>query len=405
MFLLKGLARLKDSPAILQVIPHLGVGGAELSTVEIVDALNRVGVRALVVTQGGRMAKDVEKRGGEVISMPVATKNPLQMIRNKQLIDQLIAERNIVLVHARSRAPAWSTLLAARRNKVPFVTTYHGAYGEFGPFKRLYNSVMARGDRVIANSQFTADLVLARHKISHNILRVIYRGVELERFSRSAVSIERLEELRAKWGIAKGRKIILHPARLTRLKGHEVIINGLKELLGGGGRHEPLVIFAGDTSGRDAYVSELKRKITSFNLGANAKFVGHCSDMAAAYALAHVTLIASIEPETFGRTSAEAQAMGCPVIATNIGAPPETVRAKPFVTDDKMTGWLVPPADPSALAQALGEVLALAPDSYQKLSTQAIDNTRQHFSDELMKRQTLAVYDELLGTDFVERYQ
>ncbi len=396
---------MKDKPAILQVIPHLGVGGAELSTVEIVDALQSIGVRALVATQGGRMARDIERRGGEIISMPVATKNPLQMLQNKRKLEQLIAERNIVLLHARSRAPAWSSMLASSKMNIPFVTTYHGAYGEAAPLKRLYNSVMARGDRVIANSKFTADLVRARYQLKDDVLRVIYRGVELERFSKSAVSNERLEELRANWDVPKGRKIILHPARLTRLKGHRTIIDGVKELFGRAGERELMVIFAGDFSGRRAYVGELSEQIGALGLGQHIKFVGHCSDMAAAYTLAHVTIIASTEPETFGRTSAEAQAMGCPVIATNIGAPPETVRAQPHVEEGEMTGWLVPPADPVAFADALGEVLNLQPDNYRQLSSHAIDNVRKSFSDQLMKAQTLAVYDELLGTDFAMRYE
>ncbi len=396
---------MKDNPAILQVIPHLGVGGAELSTVEIVDALQSIGVRALVASEGGRMVRDIERRGGEVISMPVASKNPLQMLKNKRQIEQLILERDIVLVHARSRAPAWSAMLASSKMKIPFVTTYHGAYGEGAPFKRLYNSVMSRGDRVIANSKFTADLVRARHKIQGDVLRVIYRGVELERFSKSAVSNERLEKLRANWDVPKGCKIILHPARLTRLKGHRVVISGVKELFERVGECELMVVFAGDFAGRRAYVGELSEQIAALGLGRHIKFVGHCSDMAAAYALAHVTIIASTEPETFGRTSAEAQAMGCPVIATNIGAPPETVRAHPNVTEDEMTGWLVPPNDPVAFADALGKALNLQPEKYRQLARRAIDNARGSFSDQLMKAKTLGVYDELLATDFAARFE
>ncbi len=372
---------------------------------EIVDALRAIGVRALVATQDGRMASDVERRGGEIFSMPVASKNPLQMFRNKQKIERLIVERNISLVHARSRAPAWSAMAASSKADIPFVTTYHGAYGEQAPLKRLYNSVMARGDRVIANSKFTADLVRARHQTPDQRLRIIYRGVALERFSKSVVSNDRLEQLRAKWGVPEARKIILHPARLTRLKGHGVVISAVKEFIKRGGEQEFVVIFAGDFSGRRAYVDELSKKIAALGLGQYIKFVGHCADMAGAYALAHVTLIASTEPETFGRTSAEAQAMGCPVIATNIGAPPETVRATPFVPDNEMTGWLVPPADPLALANAFGEVLALPLDDYRQLAGRAIDNAVHSFSDQLMKVQTLAVYDELLGTDFADRYR
>ena len=372
---------------------------------EIVEALVTVGVPALVATQGGRMTSEIERLGGEIITMSAATKNPLEIFRNKQRLEQLISERNVSLLHARSRAPAWSSLLASARIDIPFVTTYHGAYGELAPFKRLYNSVMARGDIVIANSKFTADLVRARHQTQDSRLRIIYRGVALERFSQSTVTDAKLEQLRAKWDVPEEQKIIFHPARLTRLKGHGVLIDGIKELFLRTGKQNLVVIFAGNFEGRRAYVDELGQKIASLGLRDHIKFVGHCSDMASAYSLAHVTIIASTEPETFGRTSAESQAMGCPVIATNIGAPPETVRATPNVPQSEVTGWLVPPADPVALSNALEEVLTMSTDHYQQLTSRAIDNIRQSFSDKLMKAQTLAVYDELLGTDLASRYE
>jgi glycosyltransferase involved in cell wall biosynthesis len=395
---------LKQQPAILQIIPHLETGGAELSTLEIVDALSKIGVCALVATQGGRMAGDIERLGGEIIPMSAATKNPLKMFRNKQLLQTLIVERGVVLMHARSRAPAWSAMLASVKTDIPFVTTYHGAYGELEPFKKLYNSVMARGDRVIANSVFTADHIRARHGTSDNRLRVIYRGVHLEQFSASAVSNERREALRKQWDVPKGHKIILHAARLTRLKGHAIVIAAMKKLIEQGQDKDAIIVFAGDHRGRRAYVEELRQQIASAGLNKRIRLVGHCSDMAAAFALATVSILASTEPETFGRTSAEAQAMGCPVIATNIGAPPETVRAKPFVEESEITGWLVPPADPEAMATALGKVLAMNEQGFRELAIRARDNVTSNFSDELMKVRTLEVYDELLGTGFAARY-
>ena len=396
---------MKQQPAILQIIPHLETGGAELSTLEMVDALSKVGVRALVASEGGRMAPDVVRLGGEVIIMPAATKNPLKMHLNKLRLIRLCRERNIVLLHARSRAPAWSALAAAHRTKTPYVTTYHGAYGENGRLKRLYNSVMARGDKVIANSRFTADLIQSRHKVEDERLRVIYRGVNIERFSRAAISTDRRDELLQKWGIAKDRKIILHPARLTRWKGQGTVIAALKNLIDSGKDKGAMAVIAGDHQGRDSYVAELKSQISAAGLADRVFLVGHCSDMAAAYALAHVTLIASIEPEAFGRTSAEAQAMGCPVIATNIGAPPETVRAMPFVEHDQRTGWLVDPADPEKLAAALEEVLGLADADYQLMAENAVANVTRNFSDDLLKIHTLEIYDQLLGTDFASRYK
>ncbi|MCF6199156.1 MAG: glycosyltransferase family 4 protein [Hyphomicrobiaceae bacterium] len=399
------MAAQKQRPVILQVIPQLETGGAELSTLEMVDALSKSGARALVVSQGGRMAAQVERFGGENIIMPVASKNPFQINKNRRELQRLIRQHDIALVHARSRAPAWSCLLAAKQTAIPLVTTYHGAYGGVNLIKRTYNSVMARGKLVIANSRFTADMIQSRHQTDERRMRIIYRGVDLQRFSQSAISEEQLMQLRTKWGVEKDAPLILHPARLTRWKGQGVVIRAMAKLIEAGEDQNAVVILAGDPQGREAYVSELKELIVSLALEDRVRLVGHCSDMAVAYGLAKVTLIASIEPEAFGRTSAEAQAMGCPVIATNIGAPPETVRAKPHRDDDQLTGWLVAPQNPDKLARALGEVLMLAPDSYEKLSLNARKNVEENFSDELMKVKTLAVYDELLGTRLAEKFR
>ena len=395
----------QEKPVILQIIPQLETGGAELSTLEIVQALRQAGARALVVTEGGRMAGEVERLGGELVLMPMASKNPFEMLRNKSRLERLVSEYNVALLHARSRAPAWSALLVASKLKIPFVTTYHGAYGEAEPFKRLYNSVMARGDRVIANSQFTADLVRARHAVDEKKLRVIYRGVDIERFSREAVSSKQRQALRDQWGVGREDQIFLHPARLTRWKGQGVVIRAMKELLTERPDNRAVLIIAGDHQGREDYLAELQRLIVENALQERIRLVGHCADMAVAYTLAHVTLIASIEPEAFGRTSAEAQAMGCPVIATNIGAPPETVRATPFVLPEERTGWLVPPDDAQALATIMQELLELTEEQKRKIRQNTIENVRHFFSDGLMKLQTLAVYDELLETDFARQFE
>ncbi len=392
------MALRKKNPAILQVIPQLETGGAELSTWEMVDALSRSGARALVVSEGGRMAAQVEKFGGENIILPVSSKNPLQINANRRRLEKMIRQESIALVHARSRAPAWSCLFAAKQTAIPLVTTYHGAYAGANVMKRAYNSVMARGKLVIANSRFTADMIKDCHETDEGRMRVIYRGVDLQRFTQSAISEEQRSQLRLKWGVEKDIPIILHPARLTRWKGQGVVIRAMAKLIEAGEDHKAVVVLAGDHQGREAYVSELKDLIVRLGLENRIYLVGHCSDMATAYALARVTLIASIEPEAFGRTSAEAQAMGCPVIATNIGAPPETVRARPNVTDDLMTGWLVAPQKLDELAKALGQVLNLTTSNYERLALNAVKNVEEHFSDELMKVKTLAVYDELLGT-------
>lgn len=391
-------------PTILQIIPNLDTGGAELATIEIADALIRSGARALVATEGGRLSGDLEALGAEILSLPVATKNPLRIWRNAARLAKLIEERDVALIHARSRAPAWSGLLAARRTGRPFVTTYHGAYGNKGPLKSAYNGVMARADLVIANSQFTKQLIQARHATPDERLRVIYRGVDLDRFAPDAVSPERVARLSAKWGVADGDLVLLQAARLTGWKGQEDVIAAAALLRERAGLGRCLFILAGDDQGRDSYRAGLEDRIARAGLAERVRLVGHCDDMPAAFLLAHASILASREPEAFGRAGAECQAMGCPVIATNIGAPPETVLAPPRVPPGESTGWFVPPNRPDALADALEMVLALDADERKTIGEHAVLNVRAKFSLTAMKASTLAVYDELLGTDMATRF-
>ena len=329
-------------PTILQIIPNLDTGGAELSTVEIASAIVAAGGRALVATGGGKLAQRITEAGGEIIAFPAASKNPLQMMANARALAKLIEHHAIDLVHARSRAPAWSALWAARWTKRPFITTYHGAYNERGPLKRAYNSVMAKGDIVIANSAYTAGLIRSRYGTPETRIRVIHRGVDPSVYDPDAISQDRLMNLRRTWAVDPTDRIVLLPARLTRWKGQGVLIEAMKRLTSIPGPRV-VAILAGGDQGRSDYTRELTGLITDLGLTDNVRLVGHVDDMAAAFALADVSVIASIEPEAFGRTSIEAQMMGCPVIATNIGAPPETVLAPPRVVPSERTGWLIPP--------------------------------------------------------------
>ncbi len=389
------------TPTILQIIPSLDTGGAELSTVEIASAIVAAGGRALVATQGGRMAHRIIEAGGEIVPFAAARKNPLRMVANARALAALIRSEHVDLVHARSRAPAWSALWAARATHRPFVTTYHGAYRENGALKRTYNSVMARGDVVIANSRFTAALITGRYGTPPTQLRVIHRGVDPNAFDPSTLSPERIDFIRKGWGVKKNQPVILHAARLTRWKGQEVVIAALAQLATISG--DWVAIFAGDDQGRTDYSDALKRQISMAGLGERVRLVGHVDDMAAALALADVSLIASTEPEAFGRTAIEAQMMGCPLIATDIGAPPETVLAAPPVLKSQRTGWLIPPGDASALKTALAEALTLDPSDRAVMSHCARENATQHFSLRAMQQATMAVYDEVLGTNLRDR--
>jgi glycosyltransferase involved in cell wall biosynthesis len=394
---------------ILQVVPRLDAGGSELATVEIAQALTRAGATALVATEGGRMAPEIAAAGGEIVALPVASKNPLTMLANAGRLTRLIKARGIDLLHARSRAPAWSALLAARRMGRPFVTTYHGAYGEVGPFKAAYNSVMARGDRVIANSRYTAQVIaerdaLARDTRARDRIRIIYRGVEDQTFDPAIVDPLAVERLKSGWGVPQGAKIVLHAARLTRLKGQRDLIAAAARLDAEGALDGAVFILAGDAPGRDAYRQELIGLIESRGLRGKVRLVGHCSAMPAAFLAAQVAVTTSTVPETFGRTSVEAQAMGCPVIVPDLGALPETIVAA-GQGGAGFTGWLVPPRDADALADRIRQALALQPAERAEIGACARAHVAASFALTHMQTMTLAVYDELLGTDLAERFK
>lgn len=392
-------------PTILQIIPELDTGGAELSAVEIADAIARTGGRALVLAEpGGRLAPRVAAAGGEMVAFPAATKNPLQMLANARAIVGLVRRERVALVHARSRAPAWSALLAARRTGVPFVTTYHGAYNETNAAKRLYNSVMARGDVVIANSRYTADLIVGRYGTSRERIVVVHRGIDPARLDPALVGGERVTAARSRWGVAPGQPVVLQMARLTAWKGQGVLIEAAARLKAAGKLGTSVVVLAGDAQGRKAYVEGLQRQIAQAGLGDHVRLVGHVEDIAAAYLAAQVTVVASTEPEAFGRTAIEAAAMGCPVIATAIGAPPETVLAAPAVTTDAATGWLVPPGDAGVLADRLAAALALGAAERSAMAQRARAHVLDQFTVAAMQRRTLAAYDRLLGTVLEQRF-
>jgi glycosyltransferase involved in cell wall biosynthesis len=377
----------KPAPTVLQILPSLETGGVERGTVDVAQALTNAGWISLVASSGGIMVREVERGGGKHFVLPMDSKNPLIMASNIARITKLVRRHDVDILHVRSRAPAWSVLAASRRTNVPFVTTFHGNYGAGNSAKRWYNSVMARGDRVIAISEFIGEQVRSRYGVDSAQVRVIPRGVDIALFDPAAVSAQRVIQLAEQWRLPDDARVVMLPGRLTRWKGHGVLIEAISRLEDRAGLR---CILVGSDQGRSAYVRELEREIARRNLQDTVQIAGDCRDMAAAFMLADVVVSTSVEAEAFGRVIAEAQAMGRPVIATDHGAARETVA-------QKETGWLVPPGDASALAVALREALSLDAATREALAKRVIENVRTDYTKELMCERTLAVYQEMLA--------
>lgn len=386
---------LPTAPTVLQVIPDLTSGGAERTTVDIARALIAAGGTALVASQGGQMVRELEDIGAQHFTLPVKSKNPITLWKNAGLLSELIRAQNVDIIHARSRAPAWSSLFAARRTHIPFVTTYHGSYSQSNAVKGLYNSIMARGDTVIANSKYIADLISDRHPFAKDRITVIHRGSDLKGLAPENVSALRRQALKDSWGIPTGRPIIMNMARLTNWKGQKVLIEAMGALKASGVT-APIAILAGDAQGRDGYVAELKQLIADWNLQDQVRLVGHCADVPAAMALSDLAVVASIEPEAFGRAAVEAQAARVPVTVSDLGAVPETVLAPPDAAEKDRTGWRVPPGDSDALASAIKIALALSAEDRLALTGRGLTHANRNFTVETMCAKTLDVYAKLL---------
>lgn len=379
---------------ILQIAPRLDSGGVERTTLEIAEALAGAGARALVAAEGGRLVGELQALGGEFLSFPAAAKNPLAMAANVGKLAALILRERVDIVHARSRAPAWVAYAATRQTKTPFITTWHSAYSEGAPFKRRYNSIMAKGDIVIANSRFTAGLIAERHPEAASRIATIPRGVDLRAFAPEAVGPQRVRALREAWGVAPDQRIVLLPARLVRRKGHRVLVEAAGRLKGEG-RGDLVYVLAGEGGG--AYGREIDKAAQAAGVGELVKRVGHCTDMPAAYLAAAVVVAPSLEPEAFGRTAVEAQAMGAAVVVADHGAARETIAAPPDCSPRERTGWRTRPGDAAALAAAIGEALDLGAAARDELAAAARNHVRRNFSIERMCARTLALYEAALG--------
>ncbi len=379
-------AEAKDSrPVVLQVVPRLISGGVERGAVDVAAAVAASGGTALVASEGGPMEYELRRIGAIHLKLPLASKNPLVMYRNVGRLVSLIQAHDVDIVHARSRAPAWSAAAAARRTGRHFVTTFHGTYNFNNRIKRRYNAIMTKGERVIANSDFIARHIRDNYTVDPARVRIIRRGIDLNRFDPEKVSAERVIQLASRWRLPDGVPVVMLPGRLTRWKGQTVLIDALTRLRD----VELRCVLVGSEQGRGAYKAELERLIERHGLASHVYLPGQCDDMPAAYMLADVVVSASTDPEAFGRVVSEAQAMGCPVVASDHGG------AREQVIEDR-TAFLVRPGDPDALAGGIRKALGLTARQREQLSKAARAHARANFSKDHMCAATLALYRELL---------
>lgn len=377
----------KNHPVILQVLPALQSGGVERGTVEIAKAIADAGMVSLVASSGGKLVEELEKVGAKHIKLPLHSKNPLVIWRNIKRLEKIIKEHGVNLVHARSRAPAWSAYCATQHTGVHFVTTFHGTYNFNNPLKKWYNSIMVRGERVIAISEFIRDHIREEYDCAEDKIRLIQRGADLEQFNPDNVSKERVTQVKEQLGVVPGVAVITLPGRVTRWKGQDVLVEALVQLRQ---HYEPFqCLLVGDYGKHHRFRTELEKKIKQYGLDKIVKVTGNVQDMPALYMFSDVVVSASTEPEAFGRVAVEAQAMGRLVVATNHGGSKETVLPG-------KTGWLVEPGNPESLALALSAALLFEPQEEAHMAQMAREHVWEHFSVAKMCERTLSVYRELL---------
>lgn len=373
----------KTFPRVLQVLPALESGGVEKATCDWVRILRRDNpdIPTFVTSAGGRLVSQIVEEGAVHVLLPLATKNPFRLLQNARKLVLLAQQQEIQLIHARSRAPAWSALWASRFLNLPFITTYHAVYKSAHRLKQFYNSVMARGNRVIAISRFVAEHIRQHHGFLNPNICLISEGIDTDKFNPSFISSAAVQKLRRGWGVPEGSRLILLPGRLTRWKGQEVLAQALQLL----NSKDIFTVFLGDDQGRHDYRHQLIQK----TWGLPVAFVKDCSEMPTAYAAADLVLSCSVEAEAFGRVTAEALAMARPFIGTQLGATPEMCL-------QGETGFLVPPGDAYALAQKIQEVFCLPLEKKTDLAHAARDHIVSHFSLDRMTTLTKRVYEEVM---------
>ena len=378
---------------VLQVIPKLGYGGAETGCYDIAHYLYENDCKSYIITSGGELAKFVNKSKVKLIRLPVQSKNPLIMLVNALIISLIILFFNINIVHARSRAPAWSCLLATKITRRKFVTTFHGTYNFKSKLKKFYNSVMVRSDLIIAGSNFIFSHIKENYSDylnSDKRFLVIFRGINTDYFDPSTTLESEEYNLFKSWQLEVGKKIILFPGRLTPWKGQEMFLESLNKVNTNLGHEAFIAVILGSQQGRDLYKKKLIRLVEQYRLTNQVKFIEHCKKMPLAYKICNLVVSASIEPEAFGRVSVEAQSMQKPILASNIGGSNETV------INDK-TGFLYEAGNSEEMSKKIIEILNLEENTLKQMGVEGRKNVINKFNVEKMCFSTYSEYKKLFN--------
>jgi glycosyltransferase involved in cell wall biosynthesis len=378
---------------VLQVIPKLGYGGAETGCYDIAHYLPENGCKSFIVTSGGELTKFINKEKVKLIKLPVQSKNPLLIILNTLALIFIIIFNNITIVHARSRAPAWSCLFATKITRRKFVTTFHGTYNFNNKIKKFYNSVMVRSNLIIAGSNFIFSHIKNNYSDYLDIknkLLVIFRGINVDYFDPTTKTETEEKKLLKNWGIIENKKIILLPGRLTSWKGQELFLEAINMVNIQLGYEAFYAVILGSDQGRDLFKKKLIRLSEQYRMTKQVKFIDHCKDMALAYKVSDIIISASIEPEAFGRVAVEAQSMEKVIIASDIGGSNETVI-------DEKTGYLFEAGNANSLSKKILKVLNLDDTTIKTIGTEGRKNIVNKFNVEKMCFSTYSEYKKLIN--------
>ena len=378
---------------VLQVIPKLGFGGAETGCYDLAHYLYEQDCKSYIATSGGELLKYVDKKKVKIIKLPVHSKNPILILLNSIILTLIILFLNINIVHARSRAPAWSCLIATKLTFRKLVTTFHGTYNFSSNFKKFYNSVMVKSDLLIAGSNFIFSHInenYLKHLNSKKKFLVIFRGINTEYFDQENLKKNSVSKLKTLWQIEDNSKVILLPGRLTSWKGQELFIEAINKFKKLNADVDFTAVILGNDQGRTVYKKKLERLVEQYNLTNDFRFIGKCEYMPAAYMLADIVISSSIEPEAFGRVSVEAQSMKKPIIASNIGGSNETII-------DNKTGILFESGNAESLSKKINEIINLDTLTMELMGKEGRKNVINRFNIEKMCLNTYSEYKKLFN--------